>query len=222
MGRRASKHLSFGYAAYIALQLRHTSGTSEWGEFSHSPGHRFTDFSQIRREIERETERVTGRSKNISPIPICLKIFSPNVIDLTLVDLPGITKVPVGDQPSDIEVLDFPSAICFLLSDVIAVAHLFTAVGIVPHHILFQSAFLQVGVARQQGSCSFAGQRQPEYVLCSFVIRRRSAFWLCFMQLQIRKIVLQYISQRSCVILAITAANTDIANSDRYDFGHIT
>lgn len=35
------------------------------------------------------------------------------------------------------------------------------------------------------------------------------------MQLQIRKIVLQYISQPSCVILAITAANTDIANSDR-------
>ncbi|KAL8440362.1 hypothetical protein Efla_000250 [Eimeria flavescens] len=119
----------------LILQLQHTSGTEEWGEFSHSPGHRFTDFSQIRREIERETERVIGRSKNISPIPICLKISSPNVIDLTLIDLPGITKVPVGDQPSDIE-------------------------------------------------------------------------------LQIRKIVLQYISQPSCVILAITAANTDIANSD--------
>lgn len=94
-----------------SVQLQHTSGTTEWGEFSHSPGHRFTDFSQIRREIERETERVTGRSKNISPIPICLKIFSPNVIDLTLVDLPGITKVPVGDQPTDIEVVRRPRAI---------------------------------------------------------------------------------------------------------------
>uniref|UniRef100_A0A8C8HGF5 Dynamin-1-like protein n=1 Tax=Oncorhynchus tshawytscha TaxID=74940 RepID=A0A8C8HGF5_ONCTS len=36
--------------------------------------------------------------------PIHLKIFSPNVVNLTLVDLPGITKVPVGDQPQDIEV----------------------------------------------------------------------------------------------------------------------
>uniref|UniRef100_A0A8B9KBN7 Si:dkey-32e23.4 n=1 Tax=Astyanax mexicanus TaxID=7994 RepID=A0A8B9KBN7_ASTMX len=35
--------------------------------------------------------------------PIHLKIFSPNVLNLTLVDLPGITKVPVGDQPEDIE-----------------------------------------------------------------------------------------------------------------------
>ncbi len=35
--------------------------------------------------------------------PIVLKVFSPNVVTLTLVDLPGITKVPVGDQPADIE-----------------------------------------------------------------------------------------------------------------------
>lgn len=32
-----------------------------------------------------------------------LKIFSPRVVTLTLVDLPGLTKVPVGDQPQDIE-----------------------------------------------------------------------------------------------------------------------
>ena len=28
---------------------------------------------------------------------------SPPVLNLTLVDLPGMTKVPVGDQPADIE-----------------------------------------------------------------------------------------------------------------------
>jgi len=36
-------------------------------------------------------------------MPILLKIYSPNVVNLTLVDLPGLTKVPVGDQPRDIE-----------------------------------------------------------------------------------------------------------------------
>uniref|UniRef100_A0A8C8GSX5 Dynamin-1-like protein n=1 Tax=Oncorhynchus tshawytscha TaxID=74940 RepID=A0A8C8GSX5_ONCTS len=40
----------------------------------------------------------------ITDEPIHLKIFSPHVVNLTLVDLPGITKVPVGDQPKDIEV----------------------------------------------------------------------------------------------------------------------
>ena len=41
--------------------------------------------------------------QGITPEPIHLKIFSPKVLTLTLVDLPGITKVPIGDQPEDIE-----------------------------------------------------------------------------------------------------------------------
>lgn len=76
---------------------------SEWGEFLHLPGKRFTDFSAIRREIQAETEREVGVNKGVSDKQIRLKIFSPNVLNITLVDLPGITKVPVGDQPSDIE-----------------------------------------------------------------------------------------------------------------------
>ncbi|PHU10398.1 Dynamin-related protein 3B [Capsicum chinense] len=75
----------------------------EWGEFLHHPGKRFHDFNEIRSEIQAETEREAGANKGVSDKQIRLKIFSPNVIDITLVDLPGITKVPVGDQPSDIE-----------------------------------------------------------------------------------------------------------------------
>ncbi|XP_069380086.1 dynamin-1-like protein isoform X4 [Paralichthys olivaceus] len=75
----------------------------EWGTFLHCKNQIFTDFQQIRREIETETERSSGENKGISPEPIYLKIFSPKVLNLTLVDLPGITKVPVGDQPEDIE-----------------------------------------------------------------------------------------------------------------------
>lgn len=33
---------------------------------------------------------------------ISLEITSPDVCDLTLIDLPGITRVPVQDQPEDI------------------------------------------------------------------------------------------------------------------------
>ena len=42
-------------------------------------------------------------AQGISNKPINLKIFSPHVLNLTLVDLPGLTKVAVGDQPEDIE-----------------------------------------------------------------------------------------------------------------------
>ncbi|RKP13150.1 Dynamin central region-domain-containing protein [Piptocephalis cylindrospora] len=75
----------------------------EWGEFLHLPGQKFSDFNKIREEIVKDTEVKTGRNAGISPQPINLRIYSPNVLTLTLVDLPGLTKVPVGDQPKDIE-----------------------------------------------------------------------------------------------------------------------
>jgi len=75
----------------------------EWGEFLHIPGQKFYDFGKIRDEIVKETEAKAGRNVGISPAPINLRIYSPNVLTLTLVDLPGLTKVPVGDQPRDIE-----------------------------------------------------------------------------------------------------------------------
>ncbi|XP_035520949.1 dynamin-1-like protein isoform X3 [Morone saxatilis] len=76
----------------------------EWGKFLHTKNKIYTDFEEIRQEIEAETERISGNNKGISDEPIHLKIFSPHVVNLTLVDLPGITKVPVGDQPKDIEI----------------------------------------------------------------------------------------------------------------------
>nr|XP_036222884.1 dynamin-1-like protein isoform X2 [Bactrocera oleae] len=79
-----------------------TINAEEWGKFLHTKKV-FTDFNQIRNEIEEETDRAAGSNKGICPEPINLKIFSTRVVNLTLVDLPGITKVPVGDQPEDIE-----------------------------------------------------------------------------------------------------------------------
>ncbi|ORY92150.1 Dynamin central region-domain-containing protein [Syncephalastrum racemosum] len=117
-----------------ADQSNEKEGT-EWGEFLHLPGQKFFDFDKIREEIVRDTELKTGKNQGISPQPINLRIFSPNVLTLTMVDLPGLTKVPVGDQPKDIEK-------------------------------------------------------------------------------QIRDMLLKYITKPNAIILAVTAANTDLANSD--------
>uniref|UniRef100_A0A3B4TTN1 Interferon-induced GTP-binding protein Mx n=1 Tax=Seriola dumerili TaxID=41447 RepID=A0A3B4TTN1_SERDU len=117
----------------LVLQL--ISATAEWAEFLHCKGKKFTDFDEVRQEIEAETDRVTGANKGISPVPINLRVYSPHVLNLTLIDLPGITKVPVGDQPADIEQ-------------------------------------------------------------------------------QIRDMIMQFITRESCLILAVTPANTDLANSD--------
>lgn len=84
----------------IATQLPSKPGETnpdEWGEFLHLPGEKFHDFSKIREEIVRDTELKTGKNAGISPQPINLRIYSPNVLTLTLVDLPGLTKVRRGD-----------------------------------------------------------------------------------------------------------------------------
>ncbi|KAK3122437.1 hypothetical protein QOZ80_8BG0669540 [Eleusine coracana subsp. coracana] len=119
----------------LVLQLVRHSAAEEWGEFLHAPGRRFHDFEQIKREIQLETDKEAGDNKGVSEKQIHLKIFSPNVLDITLVDLPGITRVPVGDQPSDIES-------------------------------------------------------------------------------RIRTMIMQYIKHPSCIILAVSPANADLANSD--------
>lgn len=67
--------------------------SSEWAEFHHIPNRKFIDFQDVKREIENETTRVAGSNKGINRQPINLKIYSPHVLNLTLVDLPGLTKV---------------------------------------------------------------------------------------------------------------------------------
>jgi dynamin GTPase len=117
----------------LILQL--ITGPTEYGEFLHCKGKKFMDFISIMKEIEDETDRVTGSSKGISNLPINLRVYSPNVLSITLIDLPGLTKIAVGDQPADIET-------------------------------------------------------------------------------QIKDMIMQFICKETCLILAVTPANTDIATSD--------
>lgn len=50
----------------------------EYAEFLHCKGKKFVDFEEVRKEIEAETDRVTGSNKGISNIPINLRVYSPN------------------------------------------------------------------------------------------------------------------------------------------------
>ncbi|XP_047330439.1 phragmoplastin DRP1C-like [Impatiens glandulifera] len=87
----------------LLLQLHKLdNGVDEYAEFLHALNSRFTDFDDVRKEIADETDRVTGMTKQISSVPIHLSIHSPNVVNLTLIDLPGLTKIAVEGQPDNI------------------------------------------------------------------------------------------------------------------------
>eukprot|EP00656_Telonema_subtile_P053169 TRINITY_DN761_c0_g1_i1.p1 TRINITY_DN761_c0_g1~~TRINITY_DN761_c0_g1_i1.p1 ORF type:complete len:782 (+),score=241.73 TRINITY_DN761_c0_g1_i1:134-2479(+) len=77
------------------------TGGEEYGEFLHVPDKKWFNFTDIMNEIERFTEE-TCPNQTVSPEPITLKIVSPDVLTMTLVDLPGMTRNPVGGQPESI------------------------------------------------------------------------------------------------------------------------
>jgi dynamin 1-like protein len=66
-------------------------------------------------KLKKETIRELGNNSNISSRPINLKIYSPSVLNLTLVDLPGLTKVAVGDQPKEISNLIREMVLSFII-----------------------------------------------------------------------------------------------------------
>nr|GMD19439.1 dynamin-related protein 4C-like [Ipomoea batatas]GME00877.1 dynamin-related protein 4C-like [Ipomoea batatas]GME03640.1 dynamin-related protein 4C-like [Ipomoea batatas]GME12622.1 dynamin-related protein 4C-like [Ipomoea batatas] len=61
-----------------------------------------TDEESVAEAIVLATEEVAGRGKGISHAPLTLTVKKSGVPDLTMVDLPGITRVPVHGQPEDI------------------------------------------------------------------------------------------------------------------------
>ncbi|CAD5164903.1 unnamed protein product [Musa acuminata subsp. malaccensis] len=61
-----------------------------------------TSESAVPDAINAATNEIAGTSKGISDVPITLIVKRKGVPDLTMVDLPGITRVPVHGQPENI------------------------------------------------------------------------------------------------------------------------
>jgi hypothetical protein len=61
------------------------------------------DFNQVKNKIQSLTDERCGDGKGIVDDPIILSVYSNSCPDLTLIDLPGITRIAVGGQDQDIE-----------------------------------------------------------------------------------------------------------------------
>ncbi|KMZ68403.1 Dynamin-related protein 4C [Zostera marina] len=61
-----------------------------------------TTEQSITDAIVAATDEIAGSGKGISNVPLTLVVKKKGVPDLTMVDLPGITRVPVHGQPEDI------------------------------------------------------------------------------------------------------------------------
>jgi hypothetical protein len=90
----------------LEMRLNHLyeDDAKPWAKFDEIPNQKFTDFGKVRDAIEMLTDKIAGKSKNIVDQPIVVHVYSPTCPDLTLVDLPGLTRIPLSgsDQPDDI------------------------------------------------------------------------------------------------------------------------
>lgn len=87
----------------IELTLVNTpNGESEYGEFPALKLGKITDFSQVQRTLT-DLNLAVPDSDCVSDDPIQLRICSPNVPDLSLIDLPGYIQVASHDQPPELK-----------------------------------------------------------------------------------------------------------------------
>ncbi|KAK0480252.1 P-loop containing nucleoside triphosphate hydrolase protein [Armillaria novae-zelandiae] len=90
----------------IELTLVHTPAadgkTVEYGEFPGMGLGKIKDFNIIQRTLT-ELNLAVPTSEAISNEPIDLRIYSPNVPDLTLIDLPGYVQISSLDQPDTLK-----------------------------------------------------------------------------------------------------------------------
>ena len=98
----------------LELRLCHISTGDPWAVFEERKGKKFTDFIKVRETIEALTDEVCGKDKNILDKPIVLNVYSQTCPDLTLVDLPGVTRVPIEGQPKNIEEITKNMAIRYI------------------------------------------------------------------------------------------------------------
>ncbi|EQB61622.1 dynamin-like vacuolar protein sorting protein [Vairimorpha apis BRL 01] len=85
----------------LVLQLIY-SRTEDYAVFNHIPKKQYFNFEDVKTEILNETNRVLKSKNDVSSLPITLKFYSSKVLTLTLIDLPGIVRVPTNNQPKDI------------------------------------------------------------------------------------------------------------------------
>ena len=90
----------------LELRLCHIAESSvnkPWAIFEEVKDKKFYDFKEVQKTIIDLTDKLCGSDKNIVDKPIILNIYSHTCPDLTLIDLPGVTRIPIGNQPENIE-----------------------------------------------------------------------------------------------------------------------
>ncbi|XP_063068011.1 interferon-induced GTP-binding protein Mx-like [Engraulis encrasicolus] len=89
----------------LVLQLKRDSKDDAWSGVLSYEGYeeKLEEPKEVGDAVIRAQNAIAGDGKDISDKKINLEIYASNVPDLTLIDLPGITRVAIGNQSDNIE-----------------------------------------------------------------------------------------------------------------------
>lgn len=82
----------------ILIQANHAERISPTRAILEDPHTVIDHPSKIKEELLIRTARIAGPGKNVSDQPIIIKLQGRSLQALSLIDLPGLTKIPVRDQ----------------------------------------------------------------------------------------------------------------------------
>ncbi len=89
-----------GLVTRCPLELRlvhipHSQQIKPYAIFEEHKGKKFEDFNVVKEMIVQLTDKAAGKKGNIIKQAIKLTVYSNSCPDLTVIDLPGITRVPL-------------------------------------------------------------------------------------------------------------------------------
>ena len=85
----------------LELHLCHINSGEPYAIFEERKDIKFTDFKKVQETIEDLTDELCQTNKNIVDKPIILNVYSQTCPDLTVIDLPGVERVPIGYCPTN-------------------------------------------------------------------------------------------------------------------------
>ncbi|KAM8976976.1 interferon-induced GTP-binding protein Mx1 [Pelodytes ibericus] len=88
----------------LELRLKKANKDSDWsGQISYGEHViMISSAAEVEDEVKKAQDCMAGPGNGVSQDLITLEVVSPNVPDLTLIDLPGITRIALPNQPIDI------------------------------------------------------------------------------------------------------------------------
>lgn len=89
----------------IIQKLVDPSISQDYAVLTENPNQRITNFEQVRTYLQDKMNQAASSEQGISPDPVVVKIFVKEGVNISMIDMPGLTKIALQDQNQNMPAL---------------------------------------------------------------------------------------------------------------------